>query len=431
MPRQARARWRRSSASSSSPRAHARARAHRSPRASPRRRSRPRAPRRRTAPASAAASAAASSATVHVAIVNKDMTRRRDQGRDRGRGPLTVGNWTYSATDELVNQFQTYVKDTYGADIKLNYVGIAAAERVPDQARRRRRRPATRRRSTSSRSRRTTGTTRPSRASSTTRSTSDLIPNQKLVLDGFKHAPAVDRVPVDGLPGRRLQQEQGGLPDEAHGPRRPAAQGQAHDARSRPTSPPAGSCSASPPSSARTTRTPSQMKEVVDWVVAEHRPERRSSTRPTSRRSQQLFESGAVDVGRRSGTASPGSSTSAATRRRRCSCPDDLPGQRLPVDPEGRRAPGPGPDLHELAARQGRPVPERLADRPRPVERAVRGLPRARLRRAWSPTGSRPTTTPTTRPSTRSRARSRRIDWKAYNDSAKVFQDYYAQKLGQ
>ena len=26
---------------------------------------------------------------------------------------------------------------------------------------------------------------------------------------------------------------------------------------------------------------------------------------------------------------------------------------------------------------------------------------------------------------------SRRIDWKAYNDSAKVFQDYYKQKLGQ
>ena len=52
-------------------------------------------------------------------------------------GSLTVGNWTYSATDEIVNQFQKYVKDTYGADIKLNYVGSQSAERVPDQARRR------------------------------------------------------------------------------------------------------------------------------------------------------------------------------------------------------------------------------------------------------------------------------------------------------
>ena len=85
-----------------------------------------------------------------------------------------------------------------------------------------------------------------------------------------------------------------------------------------------------------------------------------------------------------------------------------LPGQRLPVDPEGRAAPGPRPDLHQLAARHGRPVPERLADRARSVERAERGLPRPGLRRTRSPTGSRPTTSSTTRPSTRSRPTSRR-----------------------
>ena len=76
-----------------------------------------------TAPASAAASAAASSATVHVSIVNKDMTPDEVKAAVKAEGALTVGNWTYAATDELVKQFQAYVKTTYDADIKLTYAG--------------------------------------------------------------------------------------------------------------------------------------------------------------------------------------------------------------------------------------------------------------------------------------------------------------------
>ena len=38
-------------------------------------------------------------------------------------GSVVVGNWTYTANDEFVNQFQKYVKDTYGADVKLTYEG--------------------------------------------------------------------------------------------------------------------------------------------------------------------------------------------------------------------------------------------------------------------------------------------------------------------
>ena len=41
----------------------------------------------------------------------------------KAEGALTVGNWTYAATDELVKQFQAYVKTTYDADIKLTYAG--------------------------------------------------------------------------------------------------------------------------------------------------------------------------------------------------------------------------------------------------------------------------------------------------------------------
>src|SRR5690349_5346552 len=75
--------------------------------------------------ASAAASAAASqgNGTVHVAIVNKDMTPDEVKAAVKAEGAVTVANWTYAATDELVKQFQDYVKKTYDADIKLTYVG--------------------------------------------------------------------------------------------------------------------------------------------------------------------------------------------------------------------------------------------------------------------------------------------------------------------
>jgi spermidine/putrescine-binding protein len=38
-------------------------------------------------------------------------------------GSVVVGNWTYTANDELVKQFQQYVKDTYGVDVTLTYEG--------------------------------------------------------------------------------------------------------------------------------------------------------------------------------------------------------------------------------------------------------------------------------------------------------------------
>ena len=171
----------------------------------------------------------AAAGTKHVAIVNKDMTDDEIKAAIAAEGSLTVGNWTYTANDELVNQFQKYVKDTYGADVKLNYVGsqqpseyltkLAAAKKAGNPAALRRDRGRGE----------LLGTTRPTRTSSTDVLPSDLIPNQSLVLDVFKHAPTVDRVPVDGLPGRRLQQGRRSRLDQvAHGPRRPAAQGQGH-----------------------------------------------------------------------------------------------------------------------------------------------------------------------------------------------------------
>ena len=127
---------------------------------------------------------------------------------------------------------------------------------------------------------------------------------------------------------------------------------------------------------------PEQMKEVVDWVIDEHRPRTSSSTRPTRPSCSSCFGVGRGRRGRRSGTASPGSSTSAATPDAALLVPPTVyPGQRLPVGPEGRPAPGARPGLHQLAARQGRPVPECLADRSRPWSELQRGLPRSGLRR--------------------------------------------------
>ena len=64
-------------------------------------------------------SGAAAGATKHVSILNKDMTDDQIKAEVQKEGGLVVGNWTYAATDEIVKQFQAYVKTTYGADIKL------------------------------------------------------------------------------------------------------------------------------------------------------------------------------------------------------------------------------------------------------------------------------------------------------------------------
>src|SRR5438105_246811 len=58
-------------------------------------------------------SPAASGGTVHVSIVNKDMTQDELTAAIKKEGTVVVGNWTYTANDQLIAQFQKYVKDTY------------------------------------------------------------------------------------------------------------------------------------------------------------------------------------------------------------------------------------------------------------------------------------------------------------------------------
>ena len=47
--------------------------------------------------------------TKHVAILNKDMTDAEIKAEIEKEGSLIVGNWTYTANDELVKQFTQYV----------------------------------------------------------------------------------------------------------------------------------------------------------------------------------------------------------------------------------------------------------------------------------------------------------------------------------
>ena len=75
---------------------------------------------------SPAASGSAAAGTKHVSILNKDMTDDEIKAEIQKEGSLIVANWTYTANDEVVNQFQKYVKDTYGIDIKLDYEGSQA-----------------------------------------------------------------------------------------------------------------------------------------------------------------------------------------------------------------------------------------------------------------------------------------------------------------
>jgi spermidine/putrescine-binding protein len=59
---------------------------------------------------------------VNVPIVGRDMTFDEIKAAIADEGEVTVGNWTYTAIDQLVERFQQYVKTVYDEDISVNYV---------------------------------------------------------------------------------------------------------------------------------------------------------------------------------------------------------------------------------------------------------------------------------------------------------------------
>jgi spermidine/putrescine-binding protein len=245
--------------------------------------------------ASAAASPAGSPAagTKHVAIVNKDMTDDEIKAAVAAEGSLTVGNWTYSATDEIVNQFEKYVKDTYGADIKLNYVGsqqpseyltkLAADQKAGSKA-----------------SYDVIAVEENYWYDASQQGLvddvldSDLIPNQSMVLDGFKHAPQSIAFQSTAYPGVVYDKNDAGYLTKLMDLADPRLKGKL--TLPKPTDITAGGLLLGLASEmGKDYKDPEQMKEVVDWAVQNLGPNVLKYTTDQAT-PQQLFESGAIDA---------------------------------------------------------------------------------------------------------------------------------------
>jgi spermidine/putrescine-binding protein len=259
------------------------------------------APSTGTAPSTGAAPSSGTAASVgpttkHVAIVNKDMTDDEIKAAIAKEGGLTVGNWTYTATDELVNQFQKYVKATYGADIKLTYVGSQSPSEY---------------------------LTKLAAAKNSNSETpfdviaveenywqdamdqdlvdaflpSDLVPNEKLLLDGFKHAPnalAFQAASFIALVYNKTKQPWIKSFKDLADPR----------LKGKVTVPPPGDISsgglllALSKELGKDYKDPEQMKEVVDWLITNIGPNLVNGDKYTSTESelQQLMDSGTADA---------------------------------------------------------------------------------------------------------------------------------------
>jgi spermidine/putrescine-binding protein len=235
-------------------------------------------------------------ATKHVAIVNKDMTDAEIKAAVAAEGGLTVGNWTYTATDELVNQFQKYVKATYGADIKLTYVGSQSPSEYL----------------TKLSAAKNSGSETPFDVIAVEENywqdaidqdlvdsflPSDLVPNEKLLLDGFKHSPtalAFQAASFIALVYNKTKQPWIKSFKDLADPR----------LKGKVTVPPPGDISsgglllALSKELGKDYKDPEQMKEVVDWLVDNIGPNLVNGDKYTSTESelQQLMDSGTADA---------------------------------------------------------------------------------------------------------------------------------------
>ena len=243
--------------------------------------------------ASAAASAAASGGTVHVAIVNKDMTPDEVKAAVKAEGTVTVGNWTYAATKEIVNQFQKYVKDTYGADIKLNYVGtqqpseyltkLAADQKANNKAR-----------FDVIAVEENYWYDASQQGFVDNAFPSGLIPNAKLVLDVFKHDPQSIAFQSTAYPGVVYDKNDAGYLTKLMDLANPKLKGKL--TFPKPTDITAGGLLLGLASEmGKDYKDPNQMKEVVDWAVKNIGPNVVKYTTDQAT-PQGLFEHGAVDA---------------------------------------------------------------------------------------------------------------------------------------
>ena len=232
-------------------------------------------------------------ATKHVAILNKDMTDAEIKAEIEKEGSLIVGNWTYTANDELVKQFTQYVKETYGADIEFTYEGsqapsvyltnLYAAQKAVNPA--------------------------PydvlaieenywaeAMANDAVDSflPSDLVPNEKLVLDIFKHSPTTIAFQSTAFPAIVYNKKNAPFLTSLKDLADPRLKGKV-------TLPLPGDIGAGgfflglADEPGKDYKDPAQMKEVVDWMVENIGPNVLKYTTDSSEM-QQLLRSGAADA---------------------------------------------------------------------------------------------------------------------------------------
>jgi spermidine/putrescine-binding protein len=342
-------------------------------------------------------------------------------------GGLTVGNWTYAATDELVKQFQDYVKTTYGADIKLTYAGTQApSEYITKLA-----------------AAKQAGNAAPYDVIAVEENywydacqqglvddvlPSGLIPNQSLVLPGFQHLPQSIAFQSTAYPGVVYNKTTASFVKSLKDLANPQLKGKV-------TLPAPGDITAGgfllglASELGKDYKDPNQMKEVVDWAVANIGPNviQYTTDQPTL---QQLFESGQASVVTFWNSLARleylGGHKDAALL---------VPATIYPANgylwvPKG----APHPVLAQIFM-NWRLAPDVQFPNAWPIDHGkwselsegflgpqyVSQVP------DWFKTDY-PTYYPTL---DQIQSSFKSIDWKAYNDSAKVFQDYYKQKIGQ
>jgi spermidine/putrescine-binding protein len=243
------------------------------------------------APAGSASPAAAG--TTHVAIVDKDMTADEIKAAIAAEGSVVVGNWTYTANDELVNQFQKYVKDTYGADVKLTYEGTQQPSTYL----------------TKLAAAKSGGNPAPYDVIAVEENywadavdqdlvdevfPSGLIPNAAMVLDIFKHDPTTIAFQSTAFPGVVYSKSRAGWMKTLKDLADPRLKGKV-------VLPPPGDITNGglflglASELGKDYKDAAQMKEVVDWVMTNVSPNVLKIT-PDSAEMQQLLRSGAADA---------------------------------------------------------------------------------------------------------------------------------------
>jgi spermidine/putrescine-binding protein len=241
----------------------------------------------------AGASTGTAAGTKHVAILNKDMTDDEIKAEIVKEGSLVVANWTYTANDELVKQFKAYVKTTYGADIQFTYEGSQApsAYLTKIYAAQKGTNPS------------------PYDVMAVEENywsdamshdavdnylPSDLVPNQKLVLDTFQHVPTSIAFQSTAFPAVVYEQSKAPFLKKLMDLSNPALKGKI-------TLPAAGDITAGgflmglASELGKDYKDPAQMKAVVDWMAQNIAPNVLKYTSDSSEM-QQLLRSGAADA---------------------------------------------------------------------------------------------------------------------------------------